>query len=277
MSSEHEFYSDEPYFGERPQDPKTQKLKRILLTQLESDRDKVYYQRQLEVIYEKQYFHWITDRAIRELENERLILVEWWPIRIGLYSDEIKIITSRRNRYFRRNAKEIASLIEEYADPAVTQDIGFMGETLFKLAYAASGFCLVGENTNEFDGKKWIKTNHDIDFIVEKRGKLFGCEVKNTLGYIDKREMETKLQLCKFLGLVPIFIVRYSPKVWNHELFNQRALIQIFETQIFPPGRADLANRLRNKLSLPVQASRQIPLSIMARLNHVLETRVFRS
>src|SRR5580765_4418234 len=37
----------------------------------EQHRDRVFFSRQLEVQNEDRYFHWVTNRAIRDLEGER--------------------------------------------------------------------------------------------------------------------------------------------------------------------------------------------------------------
>lgn len=266
---------EEPEEWEYAPDPKTQEVKGLMLKLLEDNPTRVYYQRQIEVKYEKQYFHWVTYRAIREIGEESKALIKFHPLEIGGGFNKLKIITNRKNRYYKREARKAAKLVEEYSSPDVTREVGFMAEELFKVAYARYGYMLVGEHTNEYNGKKWKKTEHNIDFIVEKKGKVFGCEVKNTLGYIDKGELDIKIELCKYLNIIPIFILRYSPTVWNDEIIKQGGLVQIFETQVFSPGKAKLVRELKNKLGLPVLVSKRIPDSIMERLEKRLEKHVF--
>lgn len=258
-----------------PPDPKTQQVKRLIVERLEQEPKRVYFQRQLEVIHEKQFFHWVTDRAIRELEEEGKILVDFYPIPVGAHRDAVKMITLKSNRYYKREASRIGDLIAQYSNPRVTQDTGFWGQELFKVAYGRYGFRLVAEDVNEFQGKRWLESEKNIDFIAEKKGSYFGCEVKNTLGYVDKREWVEKLRMCQFFGVVPVFILRYSPTVWNYEIFKRGGLVQLFEAQVFSPGRADLVSRLRDELELPVMVSRRIPDSIMERFDNLLERRVF--
>lgn len=177
-----------------PIDPKTQQVKKLILNLLEDNSTKVYYQRQLEVKYEKQYFHWVTCRAIREIEEEGKAIVKPYSLKIGTEFNKIKIITSKKNRYYKRQANEIIKLVKRYSLPEITGEFGFIAEELFKVAYARYGYMLVGEHTNEYKGKKWKETSNNIDFIVEKKGKAFGCEVKNTLPYIDKEELNIKIE-----------------------------------------------------------------------------------
>lgn len=269
--------SDEDYEEvEYPPDPKTQEVKKLILARMEENPDRIYFQRQLEVIHEKQFFHWVTDRAIAELHGEGDVLIDYYPIQVGEHKDKVKLIRLRKNRYFRTEAKNIARLVEAYSHPAITADNGFLAEELFKVAYGRYGFSLLGENTREFDGRKWTKTAHDIDFIVEKKGKVFGCEVKNMLGYMDKKELDVKTKLCKHLRIMPIFIMRYSPTVWNYEIFENGGLVQIFEKQVYSPGKRALVQEMVDELELPVMVSRAIPESIMDRLEKTLNKRVFR-
>jgi hypothetical protein len=54
-----------------PRDPKLDPAKSDLLNWFEGNRTGVFYGRQIEVIFEKKYFHWITHKALRELTRGR--------------------------------------------------------------------------------------------------------------------------------------------------------------------------------------------------------------
>ena len=68
----------------------------------------------------------------------------------------------------------------------------------------------------EYNGNKWTDTNHDLDYIFSRDGIVYGCEIKNTLGYIPKVELETKIEMCKKFGVKPLFIMRYALKTYNY-------------------------------------------------------------
>lgn len=265
---------DEIGFDIYPPDPKTQEIKSLLLDEFRRNPKNVYFQRQLEVWYEKRFFHWVTDRAIRELVEEDKVIADNYPIKVGPHKDKIKIITISGNRYYRRPAKKMARIVEEYSRPEITRDVGLIGQELFKVAYARYGYRLIKEDAREFNGKTWEKSKKDLDFIVEKGGKYFGCEVKNTLGYMDKKELDEKAEMCIYLGIIPIFILRSSPSVWNDEIIRKGGLVQIFDTQIFPPGRKGIVDKMRDELKLPVLTSERIPDSIMERLDKTIEKHV---
>jgi hypothetical protein len=55
------------------------------------------------------------------------------------------------------------------------------------------GFLVHGRNESSFDRKEWTDTGHNLDFIFEKEGKVFGAEVKNALPYMRQEELELGL------------------------------------------------------------------------------------
>ena len=270
-----EYDDEDAEFESYPPDAKTQVVKALLLERFRQSPRSVYYQRQLEVLYEKDFFHWVTDRAIKELEDAGMVSVNYYPIAVGAHNDKLKVIASSGNRYYKRPAKKMARIVEEYCSPDITRDVGLIGQELFKVAYARYGYALKKEDAREFNGRTWEKSKKDLDFIVEKRGKYFGCEVKNTLGYIEKKELDEKLEMCGYFGVIPIFILRSSPTVWNDEIIRKGGYVQVFDTQIFPPGRKRLVDKMKGELGLPVLTSERIPDSIMERLEKTMEKHVF--
>lgn len=91
------------------------------------DRERVFFSRQIEVIHEGEFFHWITNRAIRALEQEGLIRSEWRRLSTGT---PIKLIWHRGYRFYRRSANSLVSLVEKYADPNIGAALGLHGETM---------------------------------------------------------------------------------------------------------------------------------------------------
>ena|SRR3989304_4741976 len=54
-------------------DPKTDETKEALKYLFVQEPERVFYGRQLEVLLEDDFFHWIVNRAVRELAAERVI------------------------------------------------------------------------------------------------------------------------------------------------------------------------------------------------------------
>src|SRR5437660_3725820 len=71
------------------------------------NREDVFFSRQLEVFNEQNYFHWITNRAVRDLEAEGLIKSEWRKLSTGT---SIKLVWHKGYRFFRRSANSLVKL-----------------------------------------------------------------------------------------------------------------------------------------------------------------------
>jgi len=52
--------------------------------------------------------------------------------------------------------------------------------------------------------------------------------------------------------------------------------VQIFGTQIFPPGRKGLVDKMKEELRLPVITSERIPDSIMDRIEKAIKRQIER-
>src|SRR6266849_1231182 len=95
---------------ERAPDPREREAVEELRAFFESHREQVFFSRQLEVQHEGDYFHWITNRALRELRGEGLILGETRPLSTG---GSITLLWHRGYRFYRRSAAKLVALVEE--------------------------------------------------------------------------------------------------------------------------------------------------------------------
>lgn len=246
---------DVPEEEERPADPSQAAAARELSAYFEANPEKVFFSRQLEVLFERTYFHWVTNRAIHQLEAERKITSEMRRLRTG---GEVKLIWNRAYRYYRRAAVEVVRLIEAYADPNIGGALGLHGEMLVLEAFARNQFVLRGRSVRELDGFAWKESEHNLDLVFQRDGVTYGIEVKNTLSYIDYREFRIKIRLCKTLGLRPVFAVRMLPKTWIEELWREGGYAMILQYQLYPWSHQELARRVRTEFGLPVDAPRAI-------------------
>jgi hypothetical protein len=57
-------------FFRKIKDTEEDRARARLLTYFEDNPDQVFYSRQLEVLFEREYFHWVTNRALRRLVDE---------------------------------------------------------------------------------------------------------------------------------------------------------------------------------------------------------------
>ena len=240
---------------EKPPDKVELAAREDVIKFIEENRQRVFSSRQVEVYFEKQYFHWITHRVLRDLLDGGHIGGEAGEMKGGV---RLNLFWHRSNRYTRRAAKELVDVIEAYSDPSFTAALGNTGELLVSDGFGRFRFVQRGRNTNEFEGRKWEESEHDLDFIFERDGRAYGIEVKNTLPYINDREMRIKVRLCKHLGLKPVFVVRAMPGIWIGEVSRAGGFTLVLGYQLYPLSHKRFANEVAEKMGLPVDAPRAL-------------------
>jgi hypothetical protein len=259
--SEYDDFDFEDY-EERSPDVREEAARETLREFFESNPERVFFSRQIEVMHEDKYFHWISNRAIRGLLGEGTIHGETRKLSTG---GTINLIWHRGYRYYRRVAKQLVELVEEYADPNIGGALGLHGETMVLTAFARAEFVMRGHNTHEFRGKIWEESEHDLDFIFERDSIVYGIEVKNTLGYMQYKELDIKIRLCRYLGVRALFVVRMMPKTWIKELIDSGGYAMVLKYQLYPWTHRELASKVAGQLGLPVDAPRALASGTMER------------
>jgi hypothetical protein len=247
----------------RPRDVKIDEAKNVLIKELFlKEPDGVFYQRQIEIFFERQFFHWITAKALNELAEEGKIGVETkkYP------NIHIRFYWSRKNRYWTRRAKAIEKLVMRFSDPVFTHGLGRHGEMMFDAALPHGGFLPNSKNVRSYGGIEWTKTKHDLDRVFMRYDIYYGIEIKNTLSYIDRFELETKLEMCEFFGLVPLFIMRMAPANYIEMIHEHGGFALIFEWQLYPFGHESFATEIKKELRLKVDCPRAIQEGTIQRL-----------
>jgi hypothetical protein len=147
MAAMHQLHWEEPDYEPdieefeeqgRPRDAMVETAKAALRQFFENEAEQVFYKRQLQVMFEDRFFHWITDRALTELEAEGHVASNTEEVPV------IKHITfyrARTHRFWRRQAREIARLVQRYSEPDFTQALGTHGEQMFDAALPRFGLC----------------------------------------------------------------------------------------------------------------------------------------
>jgi hypothetical protein len=215
----------------------------------------VYYGRQLEILYEDRFYHWITKKALNELAAEKKIQMsveEYGDISAHMYFP-------RRYRYARRQIAETLKLIAEFSDPKFTRALGEHGEMLADVGFAHTGFRVRKTNFVSVGDLAWTATKHNLDRLIERDGVQYGVEVKNQLGYIDQTEFQIKLAMAKHLEVRPLFIARMMPRSYIYEVQQAGGFCLILENQHYPLLADSLAARVRAGLQLPVRCIRALP------------------
>jgi hypothetical protein len=153
---------------------------------------------------------------------------------------------------------ELIRLVEEYSDPKIGGALGLQGEALVLEGFARKQFIMRDRNVRAYGGRRWVETDHDLDFIFERDREVYGVEVKNGLGYMDYEELRTKLRMCGELGIRAVFAVRMLPKVWTNEIIEAGGFSLIFKYQLYPWGYRELARRVARELKLPVDSPKAL-------------------
>jgi hypothetical protein len=260
--SEYEDPTEEGHQDERPRDPVLEQAIERLRGFFAHATTRLFYSTQIETTLEREFFHWIVGRGLLELGNAGELTRRTVP----LQGQSINFYANRKHRYFERELKTMLGLLARIYDPEFTHAVGRHGELMFDAALGRHGFRTEGSNTNAWSGKTWVATNHNLDRIVVRDGVAYGVEIKNTQNYIPREELRTKLNLCKFLGLRPLFIMRFAPKSYMYEIFKSGGFGLLFEEQMYPWGHATLLKEVREKFGLKVTAPKDVKDGDMQRL-----------
>lgn len=218
-----------------------------------------YHRKQIEVIFENKYEHWDVNTAVDKLIEEGFLrLVETNVANFAVRSDI---------RYYTREVKRRCKIIEKYANPTITRANGKWCEKLVEYMFRLNGFEIIEKEENKFQSKKWTKTNENLDFIVGKDYIPYGVEVKNTLSYMEIDEFSNKLEICKHLGLVPLWILRNAPEVQFNAMKANSGFILPFKSQIYPYSQEPLTKEIWDKMRLPVTVRAEMPQKNVNSLN----------
>jgi hypothetical protein len=228
----------------------------------EENSDAVYFSKQLEVINEDHWYHWITNRALLKLVAEGVLRTEMRTLKTN---GVIRLLWHKTYRYPRRSAQRVIELVEQYSDPNIGAALGLQGEALILEAFARRQFVMQGREVRSYGGRTWSKSDHDLDFIFTRDGKGYGIEVKNTLRYLDYNEFRTKIEMCRALNIRPVFAVRAMPKSWIYELVRAGGFGLVFRFQLYPWTHKALARKVHQELGLPVDAPRALESGTMTR------------
>jgi len=219
------------------------------------DKSRVYYSRQIEVIHEDRYFHWVTNRVLRKMAASGKLESERRSLRIGT---TLILYWHPSFRYYKREAQKLVNIVDEYSEASNSIALGDHGEHLVLKGFVKFGYLVRGLETSSFNEKIWKATDHDLDFIMEKDGIPYGVEVKNKLSYIDKVEFDIKIKICHHLGIRPVFVNRMLPKIWIEELRAQGGFALILKYQLYPRFLSNQAKILREQFNLPVDSPKAL-------------------
>lgn len=152
-------------FAEEFSDPAQERAREKLEGFFEERKTEVFFSRQIEVQNENEFFHWITNRVLRDMVNTGFLLSETRKLESGF---QINLLWHPRYRYYKKSATRLVELVNMYSDPMIGEALGLNGENMVMGGFARSEFIMRGEHTGKFRGKEWQRSKHNLDFIFEK-------------------------------------------------------------------------------------------------------------
>jgi hypothetical protein len=226
------------------------------------DNAAVCYLRQLQVHFERRYYYWVTSRAVRELVRVGRLRLEVERLNPDS-GPNIHFVSVPSVRYRRRIIDRKLDLLRRLSDDALNHACGRQAEILFSRALMLRGFAVVAENARAYRGQEWRLTGHDLDFILERDGVGFGCEIKNRFEYMEGDEIDIKVDMGQLLGIVPLFIVRAAPKTFIWRVAQRGGFTKVYVSRIFPMGHEELVADVRRELpGLDVDCPRDLQATI---------------
>lgn len=256
----------EEEYEEYPRDAAIDAAKVKISEFFNNHRTTVFYITQLQVTFEREFFHWITGKAIAELVQQEK-LKDAYAFLTENRKSRVRFVFHPNCRSTTRQISRKTKLIRRFSAEPVGRSSGKYAEMLFSRDLSMNGCKFIAKDATEYNGRKWEKSDHNLDYIFELDSRPYGCEIKNRFEYISRKEMETKSELCRFLGLTPLFIVRESPKNYINQIHKDYdGFTLIFRTRIYSPGYEELVREIRDEFhGLPVDCPFDIPGSIVNR------------
>ena len=156
-------------------------------------------------------------------------------------------------RYFKRNVKNLLDHVEFYSSDEIDAAVGALGEHVVSSCFTSINSRFEGRNTNEYQGKKWTSTDHNLDFIASKDGIAYGIEVKNTFDYIDDKDSTSRCFRCVLtLGIIPVCIFRFARYDYLTKIKQVGGQIFMYRSKLFPLWAQEQIHSLWEDTLLPV-------------------------
>jgi hypothetical protein len=200
----------------------------------------VLYGRQIELLLEREHFHWITTKALGQLVQDAKLLATAPPIAGGRRLPKFYWLPT--NRYWRRKAKTIGKLVAEFSTQAFATALGHHGEMMVSAGLASGGFHVAAHDVREWNGTQWTATGHNLDRIFVRDGIAYGAEIKNSLEYMDVDEMRIKIGMCLAFGVRPLFVVRAAPKSYIFAVHRLGGFTLVLGKQLYPSDTSSSPN-----------------------------------
>ena len=218
----------------------------------------------IQIMLEKKYSSGQVKNALSSLEESGILESIKYNIRdVGdarfYFSSKLPIKYVEKNML--RKIEKTAYWISRYSDVKTIKMLGDHLHYLVKNELRAHGFEILEEKqVKSYRGKEWMRSRHTLDIIAEHKIKkiAIGVEIKNMLTQTPKSEIITKLEMCKVLGVYPIFACRWQ-EIHRDIIQKEDGFLWQFKKQLYPFGQENLVMELQKRFEFPVVVKGELP------------------
>jgi hypothetical protein len=224
-----------------------------------SRRKMPFHFRQLQVLFETQFFHITIAEAIYRLIDRGDL--DTFDCKAGANNATFVfpshlLETTKSEQSLHTHIKSKAKIIALYDKASVSKGLADHFESLVKYELRVHGLNIVSKGSNTYNGRTWRKSKANLDFIAaQPNNGAFGVQAKNELKSIDKTELLEQIHICSHLRIKPLFIVRYMPFSFTQFIKEAGGFLAVLGNQLWPQGYRELCETIRGRLSITVPES----------------------
>ncbi len=127
-----DLYEEESPEG-RPRDVKIDEARASLEKFFNQQDREVFHGKQVEVLFEKTFFHWITSKALDEMVKEgKIIGSEEMPL---LGKTRVKFVFNKKYRDRKLEMRDHLRVVRGYSTPPLPGDCGRQAEIMFEKCF----------------------------------------------------------------------------------------------------------------------------------------------
>lgn len=255
-----------------------------------------FHFRQLQVLFETQFFHITTAQTIYRLKDRGILRTQRFNAganAVTFLFPSYLLNSQNTKKTLTTHMKSKAKTISLQDSPDIAKDLADHFESLVKYELRSNNLTIISTHSNVYKNRKWKKSKANLDFIAEHPdGRTFGVQAKNELKPIEKKELEEQLEICSHLRIKPIFVVRYMPFSFTHLIKQQQGFLLVIGNQLWPLGHRKLCENIKSKMSVstnliskklkelapklrsewPIEIRTDIPVGPSKRLNYWITT-----
>lgn len=219
----------------------------------------VCYGRELEVRLEGKddLEHWDVYRARKQLVVERKIRAVNRCGATFFCNPKLPITTA--DRIIEYKCELIDKLRYISSEERGDKSLGKHAESVVLKALIKAGFTIAARDVNWFMGRCY-QGKEDLDFLACKEDIWYGIEVKNMLDNLKwresgKKDLETIIEICRTLGVVPMIVTRYLPRPYRIKLIGEGALVITYVELIVHPDFTNVAREWKQTFGYPIRVT----------------------